>query len=123
MNKILFGIYVACILTACASRPDTFESRRKLAKEILQKKFDLVVDVSTELAKKKNVILGIGVHYLVSSKCDCITDSLAIGMANKYSLNKLEELQSAPVESFKITLEEVIENNDGPVLNCFLNRW
>jgi hypothetical protein len=99
-------------------RPDTFEERRQIAKAMLQRKFDVVVDVSTELIKKKHPIVAMGVEIVAKMKCDCITDSLAVQFANGYSLEKLQDLETAPIESLQLTVEKVLDKDDHCVMNC-----
>ena len=112
-----FLVFIITTFTACQSN-DTFEMRRQVAKEMLKKKFDVVVNVSTEFIRKKHPVIAFGVELLASSKCDCITDSLSIQFANEYSLERLQELQNEPIQSLQITIEKILDEDDHAVINC-----
>lgn len=118
----LLTLLLICIAALSCHQPDTFEARRQVAKAMLKKKFDVVVNTSTELIRKKHPYLAIGVGVLAKMKCDCITDSLAMQFANEYTLKKLQELETAPIESLQLTVEKVLDKDDHCVVNC-ITHW
>ena len=119
--KRFFCFMIPALLFSCGSS-STFEERMAVAKEMLKNKFDIVVNATTEIIKKKHPGTAFLVGAVMSSKCDCITDSLAFEFANEYDLNKLKELQSEPIESLQITIEKVLDKNDKSVMHC-LKKW
>jgi hypothetical protein len=119
--KYIFWVLITVLLFSCSSS-STFEERRTVAKEMLKNKFDIVVDATTEFIKKKHPGAAIVVGVVMSSKCDCITDSLATEFAAEYDLDKLKELQSEPIESLPITIQKILDKNDKSVMNC-LKKW
>ncbi len=115
------ALFIISIAFVSCYEPDTFEARRQVAKQMLKKKFDVVVNASTEAIKKKHPYLAIGVGMVAQMKCDCITDSLAIQFANEYNLKKLQELETAPIESLQLTVEKLLDKDDHSVINCIKN--
>lgn len=119
-NKHFFLFCIALALSGLAcQQQSTFEERRVVAKAMLQKKFDVVINVATEFVKKEeHPLAAFMVGAIVSSKCDCITDSLAVRFANEYDLETLQEMETKPIESLQLTIEKMLDKDDESVMNC-----
>ncbi len=109
------------LIISCESK-SSFEERRAAAKIILSSKCAVVVDASTEFIKDKRPIIGALVATVVESKCDCITDSLAVQFANEYDLQTIKDMEHEPIESLAVILNKCMDKNDKVVVDC-VTEW
>jgi hypothetical protein len=120
-NQFVLLSLLALGMISCESE-SSFEERRVAAKALLSAKCDVVVDASSEFIKNKRPLIGAIVATLVSSKCDCITDSLAVQFANEYDLQAIKDMEHEPIESLAVILDKCMDKNDKVVMDC-VKEW
>src|ERR1700749_1313211 len=118
--KILLclSILVTLMFSACQPNQDTFEARRRAAKQLLTKDCDLITDASTEFVKQHQFFKDIA-KALVSTSCDCIVDSLSVQFANRYNLTTIQNMQYEPIETTQKAIADVLSKNN-TVKSCFV---
>lgn len=120
--KFFVGFAVLAMAMGSCKTESTFEERRLAAKALLSGKCECVVDASTEFIVEKRPLIGALVGVVVSSKCDCISDSLAVQFANEYTLEAIHDMEHKPIESLGLILQKVMDKNDKVVLDC-VQSW
>lgn len=80
------------------------------ATEILNNNKDDIIDLSTKQVKREGLKFAINILADLSSKC--IIDSLAVRLADKFSLNELNDLKTKPASNIIEVTKLVTENID-----------
>lgn len=109
---------IALLLLASCSEKDAFEAKRIVAKELLSRECNAVVKAATREMEKKHDVSAAVIQNLAESRCDCMTDSLAVQFAKDFSLAELQQLKNAAGDSLVPMLEKEMEKSAGAVGNC-----
>lgn len=89
---------------------DDRSERIALAKEILRNNKDDIVQLTT--TKVENPFAKIAIGIAADISCNCLIDSLSIKLADKHTLNELNEIKVHPVNNIKEITTLIVENEE-----------
>ena len=113
---------IIVLLSSC-SESNAFEAKRIVAKTLLSRECDAVVKAATRSMEKKHAFASEVLQQLAESRCDCITDSLAVQLAKDLSMKELEQMKNAAGDSLAPMLEREVEKSGAAVGNCLKDNY
>jgi len=106
--------FVCIILCACST--DTLEKRKEVAEELLSAQCDIITNSATDFIDS-DLLSGL-LDAVLGNRCDCVNEILVPKMAEKYTLEQLNEFREEPV-NVKFAIKDLITENQTEVTNCF----
>lgn len=106
------------VLLVSCSDSSAFEAKRIVAKALLSRECNAVIKAATRDMEKKHDASAYLLRKIGESRCDCITDSLAVQLAKDFSLKELQQMKDAAGDSLVPMLEKEMGKSAGAVGNC-----
>ena len=116
--KVLPYLILISLVNFSCDSDNSFEVKKRAAKELLSKDCNFISNSSTEFIKRKHPVIGEIVAAVVSNKCDCIIDTLSVQFANDYTLEAIKKMQAQPIETIQQAIEKTIDKKSEAVRKC-----
>jgi|GEM_PF-3074671 len=124
---LAFSSALLLSLSRCSGSADTYENRKKLAKEIIKSDCSGLGDMVIAYVKEKGDFdtdnfwgkAGeMGVRFLISTECNCMSEAVADNLAKSYTLEELEALKGKPLQEIT-QLPSAIIASYAEIQSCF----